>query len=79
MADLFAADNFFEGGKGKDTIAAGAGNDTIDPGATFGDSDDKIDGGQKASGPDTEVDTLILAGKKDNWVLSSSAESGGEV
>ena len=78
LGDLFAADNFFEGGKGKDTIAAGAGNDTIDPGATFGDSDDKIDGGQKASGPDTEVDTLILAGKKDNWVLSSSAESGGE-
>ena len=66
-AALLAKDNFIEGGKGADTIVAGAGNDTIVPGSDDGDS---VDGG-------AGDDVVMLAGNQANWSVSTTADGNG--
>ena len=62
---VFAADNFFDGGAGRDDIAAGAGDDAIDPGARSGDANDVVDGG-------AGMDLLILSGASTNWTKATA-------
>ncbi len=66
-AALLAKDNFIEGGKGADTIAAGDGDDTIVPGSDDGDS---VDGG-------AGDDVVVLSGNQANWSVSGTANGSG--
>ena len=69
---LFEADNFFDGGAGRDDIHAGAGDDTIDPGAKSGDAGDVVDGGDG-------MDVLILSGKSTDWTTDANGDSSTDV
>jgi hypothetical protein len=71
-SELFATDNYIDGGYGSDTISAGAGDDTINPGDGSGNASsaykDFIDGG-------AGDDTVTLLGNAADWTSASSLET----
>jgi Ca2+-binding RTX toxin-like protein len=71
-AQLFAGDNFIDGGYGSDTVSAGAGDDWINPGGASGNADsaytDFIDGGDGD-------DTVILPGNAADWSSAASDDA----
>ena len=68
LANVFAGNNFIDGGAGIDDIEAGAGDDFIDPGSRSGDKNEKVDGG-------AGNDTLRLYGKQADWEAAVDASS----
>ena len=66
LATIFDGNNFIDGGKGVDTIVAGAGDDFIDPGSRSKDQGEKVDGG---AGNDT-----LRLGKQADWETATSAD-----
>ena len=66
LQTLFDADNFLDGGAGKDYIFSGGGDDTIELGARSGDAGDVVDGGEGD-------DILFLDGNQANWSSTTSS------